>query len=75
MIRLIFKVLHILSLPIFPNLGFPGVKNLPTSTGDARVESLILGSGRFLWRRKWQPTPVSLPEKFPGQELPWWFSG
>ena len=26
MIRLIFKVLHILSLPIFPNLGFPGVE-------------------------------------------------
>ena len=70
MIRLIVKVLHILSLPIFPNLGFPGVKNLPTSTGDARVESLILGSGRFLWRRKWQPTPVILPGEIPWTEEP-----
>ena len=25
---------------------------------------LIPGSGRFSWTRKWQPTPVFLPEKF-----------
>ena len=23
--------------------------------------------GKVLWRRKWQPTPVFLPEKFHGQ--------
>ena len=28
---------------------------------------LIPGSGRFPWRRKWQPTPVFLPRKFHGQ--------
>jgi len=25
------------------------------------------GLGMIPWRRKWQPTPVFLPEKFPGQ--------
>ena len=24
--------------------------------------------GKILWRMKWQPTPVSLPGKFPGQK-------
>ena len=46
---------------------FPGdsvVKNLPTNTGDT---SLIPGSGRFPWRRKWQPTSVFLPGKSHGQ--------
>ena len=43
------------------NLDFPvdsAVKNPPANAGD-------LGSipGKILWRRKWQPTPVSLPEK------------
>ena len=33
------------------------VKNLPTISGDA---GLIPGSGRFPWRRKWQPTPLLL---------------
>ena len=39
-------------------LGFPGssaVKNLPANAGD--VDS-IPGSGRFPWRRKWQPPLV-----------------
>ena len=27
----------------------------------------IPGSRRFLWRRKWQPTPVFLPEELHGQ--------
>ena len=27
---------------------------------------MIPGSGRFPWRRKWQPTPVLLPRKFHG---------
>ena len=37
------------------------VKNLPVNGGDA---GLIPGSGRFPWRRKWQPTPVD-------QEISW----
>ena len=33
------------------------VKDLPANVGDT---GLIPGSGRFPWRRKWQPTPVFL---------------
>ena len=48
-------------------LGFPGdsvVKNMPANAGDT---GSIPGLGRFLWRRKWQPTPVFLPGEFHGQ--------
>ena len=47
--------------------GFPGdsvVKNMPANAGDT---GSIPGLGRFLWRRKWQPTPVFLPGEFHGQ--------
>ena len=37
------------------------VKNLPANAGNLRDLSLIPGSGRFPWKRKWQPTPVFLP--------------
>ena len=50
-------------------LGFPsgaGGKESACSTGDARDSGSIPGSGRFFWRRKWQPTPVFLPGKFHG---------
>ena len=43
------------------------VKNPPTNAGDIRDVGLIPRSGRFPWRRKWQPTPVFLPEKSHGQ--------
>ena len=49
---------------------FPGssvVKNPPTSAGDIRDMGSIPRSGRFPWRRKWQPTPIFLPGKFHGQ--------
>ena len=49
------------------NPGFPGdsvVKNPPANVGDT---GLIPGSGRFPWRRKWQPTPVFLPGESYGQ--------
>ena len=36
------------------------VKNLPANAGDPWVE-------KTPWRRKWQSTPVFLPEKFRGQ--------
>ena len=48
-------------------LGFPRdavVKNPPANAGDT---GSIPGSGRFPWRRKWQPTPVFLLGKFHGQ--------
>ena len=46
---------------------FPGgsvVKNLPANAGDAGDLGLIPGWEDAL-RRKWQPTPVFLPEKPP----------
>jgi len=46
---------------------FPGdsvVKNPPANARDA---GLIPGLGRFSWRRKWQSTPVFLPEESHGQ--------
>ena len=41
------------------------VKNLPAYAGDKRDAGLILRSGRFPWKRAWQPIPVFLPG------LPW----
>ena len=43
------------------------VKNPPTNAGDVRDVGLIPRSGRFPWRRKWQPTPVFLPGESHGQ--------
>ena len=43
------------------------VKNPPASAEDIKDMSSIPGSGRFPWRRKWQPTPVLLPGESHGQ--------
>ena len=43
------------------------IKNPPASAGDVRDTGVIPGSGRFPWRRKWQPTPVFLPGESHGQ--------
>ena len=46
---------------------FPGgsvVKNLPVNAGDAEFNPWVQ---KIPWRRKWQSTPVFLPEKFHGQ--------
>ena len=39
------------------------VKNSPANAGDIRESGSMPGSGRFPWRRAWQPTPVFLPEE------------
>ena len=39
-------------------------KEFVCNAGDA---DSIPGSGRFSWRRKWQPTPVFLPRESYGQ--------
>ena len=47
---------------------FPGgiaIKNPP-----AKRCSFDPWVGKIPWRRKWQPTPVFLPEEFHGQEEP-----
>ena len=36
------------------------VKNLSANVEDSGDTGSIPGSGRFPWKRKWQPTPVFL---------------
>ena len=45
----------------------PSGKESTCNAEDAGDTGLIPASGIFLWRRKWQPTPVSLPVEFHGQ--------
>ena len=40
------------------------------SLDSVRMESVPPWSGKILWRRKWQPTPVFLSGKFHGQRSP-----
>ena len=49
--------------------GFPDGSDGKKSACNAGDPSSILGSGRFSWRREWQPTPVFLPGEFPGQRI------
>ena len=47
-------------------MGLPGdslVGNMPANAGDAGFDLWV---GKIPWRRKWQPTPVVLPEKSHG---------
>ena len=44
------------------------IKNPPASAGDRRL-GFGPWVGKIPWSRKWQPTPVYLPEKFHGQSL------
>ena len=47
------------------------VKNLTANAGDMkRGGDLIPGSGRFPWKRAWQPTPLFLPGESPWTEEP-----
>ena len=43
------------------------VKNPSANAGDIIDMGSIPVSGRFLWRRAWQPTPVFLPGESHGQ--------
>ena len=45
-------------------MGFPGGSEVKVSACNVGDLGSIPGSGRFPWRRKWQPTPVLLPGKF-----------
>ena len=46
---------------------FPGGSDGKASACNAWDPGLIPGSGRFPWKKKWQPIPVLLPGKFHGQ--------
>ena len=51
-------------------MGFPAgsmVGNQPAHAGDTGEAGLIPGEGRLSWRRRWQLSPVFLPEKSQGQ--------
>ena len=41
--------------------GGSEVNNLPANARDTRDAGSISESGRFSWKRKWQPTLVFLP--------------
>ena len=43
------------------------VKNLPNQCRGIKRREFTSWVGKIPWRRKWQPTPVSLPGKFQGQ--------
>ena len=43
------------------------VNKSPANKGNIRDMGLIPGSGRFPWRKAWQPTPVFLPGESHGQ--------
>ena len=60
---------HLVTLSYFCFLGgYMGFPQLvKESTCNAGDPGSIPGSGRFPWRRKWQPSPVSLPGKSHGQ--------
>ena len=47
--------------------GFPGGSEGKASACNVGDLGSTPGSGRFPWRRKWQPTPVFLP----GESIPW----
>ena len=62
-----FRPLHQCGDPLLLSQSFQVVT---ASAGDIRDMSLNLGSGRFPWRRKWQPTPVFLPGESHGLRSP-----
>ena len=48
-------------------MGFPGGSVVKESTCQCRRQGFNPWVGKIPWRRKWQPTPVFLPGKSPGQ--------
>ena len=45
-------------------------KESACNAGDKGNEGLIPGSGRFSWKRKWQPTPAFLAWRIPWTQEP-----
>ena len=65
--RMSFQIsLYIYSL-YYIYTGFPCSSVGKESACKAEESDLSVGSGRFPWRRKWQPTPVCLPGESHGQ--------
>ena len=49
--------------PLIKSQAFPGGSDSKESACNAGDWDSIPGSGRFPWRRKWQPTPILFPGK------------
>ena len=47
--------------------GFPGGSTVNTLLANAGDKSSIPGLGKFPWKRKWQPTPISLSGESHGE--------
>ena len=56
------SLFHLLLLFFKGTDGGSVVKSPSAHAEDIEDADLIPGLGRFPWRRKWQPTPVFLPE-------------
>ena len=67
--------IHIVHIDLtYMGCGVPDgsvVKYLPANAGDTGDMGLIPGSGSFPWKKKWQPTPVFLPENPTDREVQW----
>ena len=57
------RICFFLVLNNMASLVVQTIKNLP-SMQETQIRSL---GWKILWRRKWQPTPVFLPEELHGQ--------
>ena len=59
------RIASIISGKILPN--YPWWLNGKESASQCRKHVFSPWTGKILWRRKWQPTPVFLPGEFHGQ--------
>ena len=64
------KKLEVLNKELENRRGFLGGSGITNLFINAGVAGLIPGSGRFPWRRKWNPTAVFLPGKSHEQRNP-----
>ena len=56
-----------LDITTLPKVGFPGGSDCKESACQCRRPRFHPWVRTIPWRRKWQPTPVFLPEEFHGQ--------
>ena len=63
------NIIIIMMMTVFP--GGSVIKNLPCQCKRCRRHGFDPCVGKILWRRKWQPTPVSCPGN-PMDRGAWW---
>ena len=57
--------LHV-EIIVYIYMGFPGGSEVKASASNAGKPGFDPWAGKIPWRRKWQPTPVFLPEESHG---------